>query len=401
MSVKIYNLVSALHNAAAIDKSLENFMEGIESELTDKFEPAPVETAFKDDSPFVIIFIKSGGVENDFKLFFSSLNTHFILIASNMHNSLPAALEISAFINMRGGCVEILHGASEKIGRRLGIIIKAASFKKFLRGVRVGVIGRPSDWLIASQADYNIIRQKFGIEVIDIPIGELLAVNKKRYNIEIDCALKLYESGYDKQKLDDALNLYKSLKILIERYKLSAFTLRCFDLLDAFKDTGCLALAILNDEGITAGCEGDLPALISMMIINGSGAGTSFMANPASFDSEKNTAVFAHCTVPLKMCLSYFFTPHFESGLGVAIRGIIPCGRSTIFKLSPSFDEYRVSAAMSLSNLSHPGLCRTQIEVFIEKGAGYFFTRPLGNHHIIAAGDHCEFIDEFFSKNNK
>ena len=291
----------------------------------------------------------------------------------------------------------IFHGAARDVAARLGAIVRAGSALSALRGRKVGVIGKPSDWLIASETDHAAAKEKFGLELMDIFMAELLAEFKKKH--KIDCA-RLHEikkKGYEPKVLAGALNLYESLKALRERYQLSAFTIRCFDLLGAIKNTGCLALALLNGEGVTAGCEGDVPALISMMIINELSGSLSFMANPSSIDSKKSTAIFAHCTMPLNMTLGYELDSHFESRLGVAIRGAVPGGAGTIFKISNELDEYWASPIDIIANLNRDNLCRTQIEVKVEKGVDYFLTRPFGNHHIIANGDHTALIDEFFN----
>ena len=45
---------------------------------------------------------------------------------------------------------------------------------------RLGVIGKPSDWLISSDVDYKRVKETFDIELIDIDIKELIdATNSK------------------------------------------------------------------------------------------------------------------------------------------------------------------------------------------------------------------------------
>ena len=54
------------------------------------------------------------------------------------------------------------------------------------------------------------------------------------------------------------MRLYRAIKRIVEEEKLSALTLSCFKLIEQTGTTGCLALSLLNDDGIIAGCEGDL-----------------------------------------------------------------------------------------------------------------------------------------------
>ncbi len=74
----------------------------------------------------------------------------------------------------------------------------------------------------------------------------------------------------------------------MDKYDLKGLTIRCFDLLSTVHNTGCIALSLLNDEGIISSCEGgDVPALISMLILNALSDEPVFMANPSSIDVEK------------------------------------------------------------------------------------------------------------------
>jgi hypothetical protein len=88
---------------------------------------------------------------------------------------------------------------------------------------------------------------------------------------------------------------------------------------------------------------------------------------------------------------------HYESGLGVALRGKIPAGDITLFKSSGLLDSYFVSKANLIENLTKNDLCRSQIKIQIDDEAiEYFFTESIGNHHLICTGDYVEIVDEFF-----
>ena len=53
---------------------------------------------------------------------------------------------------------------------------------------RLGVIGKPSDWLIASNVDYKNVKNKFNIELINIDINELIdahVIQKSLQNLNI------------------------------------------------------------------------------------------------------------------------------------------------------------------------------------------------------------------------
>jgi L-fucose isomerase-like protein len=309
-------------------------------------------------------------------------------------------MEILSYLNQQGRRGEIIHGSIEYIAERIGVLAKVAQARKKLQGARVGVIGRPSDWLISSVADPAALSGMFGIELVDIPISELV---EEYASVPDSSPLPFVESlpeGLRKYG-EGSCRIYLALQVLIERYSLSGLTLRCFDLLDAVSNTGCLALAMLNAEGIPAGCEGDVPALVSMMVGNALTGVSGFQSNPSRIDPESGEMLFAHCTIPLNMVSSFTFNTHFESGIGIAISGHMPEGDVTIFKLSGDLTRSFSCEAELLRSQSESGLCRTQAVLKIKEQErmavcrDYFLKSPVGNHHIIFPGAVKHLFDAF------
>ncbi len=177
------------------------------------------------------------------------------------------------------------------------------------------------------------------------------------------------------------MDIYCAMKTLVKRYGLAGVSLRCFDLLTALGNTGCMALAILNSQGVVATCEGDIPTLLSMCIAQRKFGISGFQANLSRIDGDK--MLFAHCTVPLNMVEEYSYDTHFESGIGVAVHGVLPAGAARIFKLSPDCSEMFLEDVEILENQYNDCLCRTQILVDAPGLADYFLRFPIGNHHVI------------------
>lgn len=132
-----------------------------------------------------------------------------------------------------------------------------------------------------------------------------------------------------------------------------------------------------------------------MHILNKVTNKVGFQANPSRIDIENKRIVFAHCTLPLDMPTSYSFNTHFESNIGVAIKGELKEEEITIFKLSRNLKDYVLLKGRIIRNLNEDNLCRTQIEVSIDENIEYFLNRPYGNHHVIINGDHTKEIKEY------
>ncbi len=83
------------------------------------------------------------------------------------------------------------------------------------------------------------------------------------------------------------MDIYCAMKTLVERYGLAGVSLRCFDLLTALGNTGCMALAILNSQGVVATCEGDIPRSCQCAWPTRSSEYSGFQANLSRIDGDK------------------------------------------------------------------------------------------------------------------
>lgn len=400
----LYTLTSGLHSEVIPDVSEENFIkEIVAAGAVFDFCGEDFSTYGSHDAE--LIYVRTGGTENAFKAVFPRLAGPVRLLTSGASNSLAASMEILSFLRQNGREGEILHGSAAYIAERIAALSRASRARRRLQGSRAGVVGRPSDWLIASESDRAAVKERLGIELVDIPIEELIT--------EIHSGLCEGPSGFPLKSVkysvnrkvtqkvfDGALDIYSALKRLIDRYELSAVTVRCFDLLEAVGNTGCIALALLNAEGIPAGCEGDIPTLLTMCVSNALFDVPGFMANPSRMDPSTGEMIFAHCTVPLNMLRNYSYDTHFESGIGVAVKGELPEGPVTLFKMAPGLDRCFTAEAGLIKNLSEKSLCRTQVLLRLEDRSlcrDYFLKDPIGNHHVIIPGHRAQEIRDFLA----
>ena len=156
-------------------------------------------------------------------------------------------------------------------------------------------------------------------------------------------------------------------------------------------------MALLNDEGIVAGCEGDMQTLMSMYLAKRLCGEVAFMANPSQLTDD--SAMLAHCTIPLTMCDETVVRSHFESGIGVAIQGLLPLTDYTLFKWGgPQLDKYFVTEAKAIETPYSDHFCRTQITLNVNLKP-YLLQHSIGNHHVIIRGWHADEIRRFMQTN--
>jgi len=337
-----------------------------------------------------------------FRSIYSILPKPVIILADSMHNSLAASMEISAWIRELGDDVTMLHGNTEQLVSQIKYSFVSGTVRKRLKETVVGVVGFPSDWLIASDVNYIDAQKRWGVTFKNIEMRELgrhidsVYIDKaRRIAAEFTSGAELVKEPNEKDIIEGA-KVFLALKELAEEHEINAMTVRCFDLLSDYGTTGCLALSLLNNEDMVAGCEGDCQSAFSMILLNLLTGDKSFIANPSYIDLEKNEMIFAHCTIPTCMTEKYIIRNHFESRIGVGIQGLVEEGPVTVFKCGGSkLDKYFVSSGRLVENLDNDSMCRTQMRICLDSDVSYFLRNPIANHHIIMKGDHSELIDRF------
>jgi L-fucose isomerase-like protein len=407
MKTGLIKIFSDLHDIEKIEKLNKSYTVPIKDGVG--ASEISTEEILLPEFEFIICFIMTGGSESKFQEIFRSLrksNKKFILIASEADNSLPASIEILSWLNQKEitNCEGIIHGEPEKVITELKALIRIVKVQKAISGQRLGIIGKPSDWLIASTPDIEEITARFGLEFWEIPMDEMLEIFESFKGAHVDDDFKAsFEEKYaqfsDNHNIfREAARIYSSLKVINKTYGLSGSTIRCFDLLNKFANTGCLAVSLLNDQGFPTACEGDVPALFSMVVANQLTLQPSFMANPSSVNS--NSVTFAHCTVPIKILDSFELDTHFESNKGIAIKGVLKETQGTLFKIGgKNMSNYVALPGKIKVDEFSPNLCRTQLRFECENPDKYLLKKPLGNHHIIVPGNHHEILNRFCQHN--
>ena len=396
-----------------------------------------------------VAYILTGGTESLFiKLFGENCSRlgNITIISDAYHNSLAASQEICTWLYNNGvqhrhihiplhspdatlnrlptllcavspapqgcecnaGVAAIREGAEAATAEAAGIeaasdeAASADALVKALGGCTIGLIGEASPWLIASGIDKEALSERCGVSFREISIGTLadkylgyrelwknhtLSAGARAELDEVLCRFSCsLEGDRTTEDLSDAAIMYLALASICKEEHLDAVTVKCFDLLSSCKTTACLALALLNDNGIIAGCEGDIPSICTMLAVYKALGRPSFMANPASIDSDNLSIDFAHCTIPTAMVENCTLPSHFESGIGIGINGEVPLGNYTLCKLSGKTLERslicngRLVKGEYLSNR-----CRTQVRFIFETKAEFdaFSKARVGNHIIL------------------
>ena len=323
-----------------------------------------------------------------------------LLVTHSAHNSLPAALEALARVQQEGGRGRIVHLPSPEDATTLAGLRAAVEdihVHARLRRSRIGLVGAPSDWLVASVPDSEAVRSVWGPETLAFPLAPLLAAARSAPD---DMALALSDSfagaaGADRAPGSDAVRqastVFSALSRLMEAESLDAVAVRCFDLVTGPGTSGCLALSAINDAGSIAACEGDLASAVAMLWVRELLGTASWMANPSDADASTGLLRLAHCTIARSLVTRWELRTHFESGLGVALAGDLAEGDVTLVRLGGTrLDRLFLAEGVAFPGPRREDLCRTQVDLRLAPSSvAELLERPLGNHVVLVPGRHA------------
>ena len=150
--------------------------------------PFKVSDSFIEENQVVAVL--TGGTEAQFvdlvKQKKIDLKRPVYLMVSGYSNSLAASFEILSFIRQRNGIAKVMTHAKDTVFPDVSETdsLTRSPLEKVLKNEkkqRLGIIGKPSDWLIASQVDYNQVLKDRNIELVDIPIEEVVETSSSAH----------------------------------------------------------------------------------------------------------------------------------------------------------------------------------------------------------------------------
>lgn len=341
---------------------------------------SPENYSLTESDPDVLFFLSGGSELLATKQV--SAGNFYMLIGSQYDNSYASATEVKAYLNEMNFPSLLLDEEEPETPAILNDFLAVKQAIKNLKGQKLGQIGQVSDWLVSSAVSPAVLIAKLGIQLNVIPWSELAHFS------EFKTSASFLESfnGTTKMDLTKTAKVSEMLADTIQKRNLDAITVECFPMVQKDYVTACLPLAKFNNEGIPAGCEGDLTAIAGMMLCKELTGIVPWIANINKATDE--VCMFSHCTIAPGLVSGFSVKTHFETGQGTAIEGDFKGDRITIFRFDKTLSKAFIASANITGRPKLRTACRTQIEVKLNANEVKLLREsPLGNHHLIFPGD--------------
>ncbi len=364
MNINVAFLVSQFYS--------EDFKRGLINKEEDKLKAQQIK--FSKSGIFNVVYPLTGGTENDFKKL--TCSQPLFILSNDSYNSFAAAAEIYSYMKEFTDKVVLLNPKETEI------------FWKIIRFIqkekKIGLVGRPSDWLISSAFIDSQLAEKLNLKFVEFDLEEVID-NMKKAPEMID---KKIDAKVDKKITEDDIKavtrLLNVFNELVEEDQLDALTIKCFEFLK-YDITPCFTVAYSDNLII---CEGDLQAVFSSLVLKELLGVRSFVANIVDQDEEK--VRFAHCTVPVEITEDVTLTTHFESNKPLGIKATLPDDVYTVFRVvGKKLNTIVLASGLKVEDKYRNDVCRTQLTLNLPN------FEVKANHHLIVRGEHKLELETF------
>jgi len=264
---------------------------------------------------------------------------------------------------------------------------------------------------ITGQANATRLVPHLGTEVRTVPHARFVDEFRRQ---EVDDAVKALAESYRKNAREivqptaedilEAAKTYFVYKRLLAAEQADAVMMECLTGLQIPHQhvPPCLGFMSLRDEGIPAGCQADLDATLTLMLVEQLFEQPGFQQN-ASMDTEKNLYFGAHCTAPSKMRgrsappEPYVLMNHAEAGWGCVPRVLFTAGQDATMALYRSGEKPQMlvysGKIVGCPPIPPAGGCRSNLQMTINEVADVCEVK--GMHQIIFYGNHVRPLRAF------
>lgn len=268
-----------------------------------------------------------------------------------------------------------------KASQKLLSTVRALEVKTALRKSRYAVVGSRVPGFYLCMVDELRFRREIGPEIMYHSIATVLEDAKLVDEARVKAKIEEIKTGVNVTisltQLEKTVRLFFALYDFAKANNISALTMKCWPELQSLYGTaGCAVLSMLNNEGITACCEGDVAGLCTMDILHRFSESSVFFADLVGKSLTGGLKAW-HCGFgPHGLCkdgceITYNEQATMRNGIGTGVQYDMKLGRVTLCKLSEQADGYRMFVAEGESVTPDRKLLGVQTDIMLDKGFDY------------------------------
>jgi hypothetical protein len=239
---------------------------------------------------------------------------------------------------------------------RLAVTVRALTAVVNLKGANVGLVGSVAPSFDNLIIDDRQLRKQLGINVVHVEFDEVLQKAKAYTDAaRLETVTQAIQSGADTldlpklEELEKTARLQMAFEDMVRERNLDALAISCWPRFQSEYDLAiCTLMGQLNESGIVAACEGDIPSAVSMLALHLMAQGDVVtLMDLVTVDDSDDSILFWHCgpTAPslsdgsgVRMEPLYLFDGPQGEQTGMHNDLVLKPGKATVMGFTPDFD---------------------------------------------------------------
>ncbi len=225
---------------------------------------------------------------------------------------------------------------------KMGRFIRVLGLVSGLRRTKIAMLGTRAQGFFDLAFNEMELRAKLGVEVVTVGLGQVFdmarAIPENQVNETKARVREMIDdmSEVPAEKEDKQARAYLAMRQVAAQTNASAVAVKCwpefpFD----YGVAACSAVALMNDDMIPGGCEGDLEGALTSLIVQRLANSIPYLSDVSGVDHDKNALLLWHngcAALRLAATRKHLFT-HFQMNRGLTVGFGLPPGRVTLTRL--------------------------------------------------------------------
>jgi L-fucose isomerase-like protein len=256
------------------------------------------------------------------------------------------------------------------------------------------------EWEITS--DFELVARKLGVRIEIVSRDELRAryegLSKSESSEAAALAKRLVAEAQqgqrprpDQAEIEDAMRHFLAMRSIVAKRRATAATILCGSLGPVRVPGPCAALTLLQDSGVPTGCQGDIDAVLTMVLFKRAAGVVSFMGG--AFAQGDRLRV-GHCVLSRRMkgpkALQPYYLAHYHRrDSGVTIHTDLAVGEPvTAARLTHNLKRLIVAEGRVAQSVDPGKGCRNALVIEMRDVRKLMSVVRGGQYHLVVACGH-------------
>ncbi|MGC9347386.1 MAG: hypothetical protein ACP5JG_04530 [Anaerolineae bacterium] len=270
-----------------------------------------------------------------------------------------------------------------------------------------------AEWEITG--DLALAEAKLGVRFESIPHEELVARYQSMGEADLKEALRLANELIDGAsprrgrkmppappmgEIAKATRLYVTMQSFVEDRQGDAVTIVCGPWIRGGDlPVPCVALMLFQERGIPAACQGDIDALLTMVMVKRATGQSSFMGGAIKAQGHLGVN---HCVIcrnlpgPDKELQPYTVSNYHGRKDSPTVWADVPTGETvTVARLTHNLEQLLLLRGRLVANQTDNTRCRNTLVVEVpDRDRVFRAVKGVQNHYVVVYGDHIDALTE-------